>query len=214
MSSGSVDVHVVTHPLVQSRMTLLRDEGTSNADFRAQLTKITAMLTYEALAAEPTTPVAVQTPVGPAECVELAGRPLFVPVLRAGLGMLDAALGLVPDAQAGFVGVARDEATAEPHEYLVSLPEDLAGRRVYVLDPMLATGGSLIHTLDVLAGRGATDVTAVCVVAAPEGVAALRTTRHRVRLVIGAIDECLNTSSYIVPGLGDAGDRQFGPRNM
>lgn len=214
MEDGSVDLHVVTHPVVQSRMTVLRDERTSNADFRAQLTKISKMLVYEALAPEPTMPLMVQTPVGAAEGVELANRPLFVPVLRAGLGMLDAALTLVPEGQVGFVGVARDEETAEPHEYLVSLPENLAGRRIYVLDPMLATAGSLIHTLEILARRGATDVTAVCVVGAPEGITALRESPHTLRLVIGAIDDGLNESSFIVPGLGDAGDRQFGPRNM
>ncbi|MFT3663145.1 MAG: uracil phosphoribosyltransferase [Gordonia sp. (in: high G+C Gram-positive bacteria)] len=219
MDDASLDLQVVMHPVVQSRMAVLRDESTPNGEFRTHLTKISQLLIYEALAGEPTAPIRVRTPVGPADGVELAGQPLFVPVLRAGLGMLDAALSLVPDAQVGFVGVARDEETALPHEYLASLPEDLAGRHVYVLDPMLATGGSLIYTLEILARRGATDVTAVCVVGAPEGVAALRDSGHAgpgrtLRLVIGAVDAGLNEDSYIVPGLGDAGDRQFGPRNI
>ncbi|WP_425296073.1 uracil phosphoribosyltransferase [Nocardia cyriacigeorgica] len=138
--------------------------------------------------------------------------PLLVPVLRAGLGMVDAAAALIPDARVGFVGIARDETTHQPVPYLESLPADLSGIPVFVLDPMLATGGSMRHTLELLAGRGATDITALCVVSAPEGVALLEDSGLPVQLITAAIDTGLNADAYIVPGLGDAGDRQFGPR--
>ncbi len=212
MSRGLLDLRVVTHPLVAARLTSLRDEQTDDAGFRRLLAQLTRMLVYEALAGASVSPVAVTSPVGSVDGAVLARPPLFAPVLRAGLGMLEAALELVPEARVGFIGVARDERTAQPREYMVSLPDDLAGQPVIVLDPMLATGGSMLHALDILAARGATDVTAVCVVGAPEGIAALEDSDHRVRLVIGCVDEGLNADAYIVPGLGDAGDRQFGPR--
>lgn len=214
MAESALELSVVAHPLVAARLTALRDERAGNAAFREALTSLSSMLMYEALADLDTEPVTVRTPIGDCAGVELAQPPLLVPVLRAGLGMLDAALKVVPEAQVGFVGVARDEKTALPHEYLVSLPANLAGRAVFVLDPMLATAGSMIHTLEILARRGADNVTAVCVVGAPEGVAALRECGLRLRLVIGGIDDGLNDDAYIVPGLGDAGDRQFGPRNL
>jgi uracil phosphoribosyltransferase len=135
---------------------------------------------------------------------------LLVPVLRAGLGMVDAAQALMPEAQMGFVGLARDEQTHRPTPYMESLPETLEGRPVFVLDPMLATGGSMVHTIRLLTGRGATDVTAICALAAPEGIEALRASGLPVRVVTASIDERLNDSAFIVPGLGDAGDRQFG----
>ncbi|GAA4674061.1 uracil phosphoribosyltransferase [Gordonia humi] len=211
-SGDALDIHVVDHPLARAWLTVLRDEVTDNTAFRSALARLSRMLVYEAFADAPVDEVDVQTPVGVAPGVRVRTPPLFVPVLRAGLGMLDAALAVLPDARIGFVGVARDEETAQPVEYLASLPEDLSGQPVYVLDPMLATGGSLLHTLDLLAARGATGMTAVCVVGAPEGIAALRDSDHRVRLVIGAVDDRLNERNFIVPGLGDAGDRQYGPR--
>ncbi|MFC0315742.1 uracil phosphoribosyltransferase [Gordonia phosphorivorans] len=214
MSTDSLDMRIVDHPLVRSRLTRLRDEHTSSAGFRELLTQLTGMLIYEAMADQPVDDVVVRTPIGPCPGAVLAQTPLMVPVLRAGLGMLPAATAAVPEAQIGFVGIARDEHTALPREYLVSLPEDLSGWPVFVLDPMLATAGSMLHTLDVLAARGATDVTAVCVVAAPEGIAALTASPHAPRLVIGGLDDGLNEASFIVPGLGDAGDRLFGPRNF
>lgn len=207
-----LDITVVDHPLTRAWLGVLRDEATPNPAFRNALARLSTMLVYEAFADAPEEPVAVTTPVSTAPCTRLVSPPLFVPVLRAGLGMLDAALAAVPDAGIGFVGVARDEQTAVPVEYLASLPQDLAGRSVCVLDPMLATGGSLVHTLDLIRARGATDVTAVCIVGAPQGVAALRAWGEPLKLVIGAIDEGLNEANFIVPGLGDAGDRQFGPR--
>ncbi|WP_161897484.1 uracil phosphoribosyltransferase [Gordonia spumicola] len=207
-----MQVRVVDHPLTRAWLSILRDQATDNTAFRSALARLSQMLVYEAFADVPVDDVDVQTPVAVAPGVKVTTPPLFVPVLRAGLGMLESALSVLPDSRIGFVGVGRDEETARPVEYLASLPADLTGQPVYVLDPMLATGGSLIHTLDLLAERGATDLTAVCVVGAPEGVAALRASTHRLRLVIGAVDEHLNEDAFIVPGLGDAGDRQFGPR--
>lgn len=214
MDDGSLDLTLVTHPVVRTRLTALRDVQTSSTQFRDLLAQLTGMLMYEAMAGQAVTAVTVQTPVGPCDGVQMTQPPLLVPVLRAGLGMLNAAMTAVPEAQVGFVGIARDEQTARPQEYLVSLPEDLRGRSVFVLDPMLATAGSMIHTLDVLARHGAADVTAVCVIGAPEGVAALRRSGHRLRLVLGGLDDGLNEDAYIVPGLGDAGDRLYGPRNF
>jgi uracil phosphoribosyltransferase len=212
-SDVDVRVHVVDHPLTRAWLSILRDQATDNTAFRSALARLSQMLVYEAFADVPVDEIDVQTPVAVAPGARVSTPPMFVPVLRAGLGMLESALAVLPDARIGFVGVGRDEETAQPVEYLASLPADLSGQPVYVLDPMLATGGSLIHTLDLLAERGATDLTAVCVVGAPEGVEALQRSKHRgLRLVIGAIDEHLNDDSFIVPGLGDAGDRQFGPR--
>ncbi|WP_069166244.1 uracil phosphoribosyltransferase [Nocardia altamirensis] len=204
--------HTVDHPLAATLLTTMRDERTDNSAFRAALRDLTGILIYEALREAPVSRFEVTTPVEVTEGVRLAQPPLLVPVLRAGLGMVDAAAQLIPDARVGFVGIARDEDTHQPVPYMESLPDSLADLPVYVLDPMLATGGSMRHTLDLLAARGATDITAVCVVAAPQGVEALAASGHPVRLVTAAIDAGLNENAYIVPGLGDAGDRQFGPR--
>ncbi|MFQ6328770.1 uracil phosphoribosyltransferase [Nocardia sp. CWNU-33] len=204
--------HTVDHPLAAALLTTMRDARTANPAFRAALRDLTGILIYEALREAPVARFEVATPVAPVEGVRLAKPPLLVPVLRAGLGMIDAAAELIPDARVGFVGIARDEQTHQPVPYMESLPEDLSELPVYVLDPMLATGGSMCHTLGLLAARGATDITAVCVVAAPEGVAALEDSGFPVRLVTAAVDAGLNADAYIVPGLGDAGDRQFGPR--
>ena len=141
-------------------------------------------------------------------------RPIIVPIIRAGLGMVDPALSMIPDAQVGFIGMARDETTHQPVPYLEALPQDLSGRSVFVVDPMLATGGSLLHSLKLLADRGATDITAICMVSAQPGVDALANSGLPVRLVTAAIDPSLNDDAYIVPGLGDAGDRLYGPRNI
>ena len=207
-----MDVHVVDHPVAAVRGTTLRNERTDNAAFRAALSELTLMLVYEATRDAPREKVAVRTPLAETAGTRLAKPPLLVAVLRAGLGMVDSALVLLPEAQLGFVGVARDEETALPTPYLESLPDDLAGRPVIVLDPMLATGGSMTHAIDLLHRRGADDITVMCVVAAPEGIAALEKTAPQARLFTAAIDDGLNDVAYIVPGLGDAGDRQFGPR--
>jgi uracil phosphoribosyltransferase len=207
-----VDVHVVDHPLAAVRLTALRDARTDNAAFRSALADLTMMLVYEATRSATRETVDVRTPLAETTGTRLARPPLLVAVLRAGLGMVEPAHALIPEAAVGFVGIARDEETAAPGEYLVSLPDDLRGLPVVVLDPMLATGGSMAHTVGLLRSRGADDITALCVVAAPEGVAALELVAPQARLFIAAIDERLDEAAYIVPGLGDAGDRQFGPR--
>jgi len=207
-----MDVRVVDHPLAAARLTTLRDERTDNAAFRAALCDLTLMLVYEATRDAASEPLAIRTPMADTVGSRLAAPPLLVPVLRAGLGMVDRAHMLIPEAKVGFVGVARNEETHEPTPYLESLPEDLSTQPVMVLDPMLATGGSMAHTVGLLHARRAADITVVCVVCAPEGIAALEKVAPDVRLYTAAIDDGLNEIAYIVPGLGDAGDRQFGPR--
>ena len=207
-----MDVRVVDHPLAAARLTTLRDEQTNSAVFRAALRDLALMLVYEATRDAPRETVTVRTPLAEAVGTRLANPPLLVPVLRAGLGMVDQAHALLPEARVGFVGVARDEETALPVPYLESLPDDLRSQPVMVLDPMLATGGSMTYTIGLLQRRGADDITALCVVVAPEGIAALEKAAPNVRLFTAAIDERLNDVAYILPGLGDAGDRQFGPR--
>ncbi|MFI5932820.1 uracil phosphoribosyltransferase [Actinoplanes sp. NPDC051494] len=205
-----MDVLVVDHPLAQTRLTAMRDAETDSGVFRAALHELTTMVVYEAARTFATEQYPITTPVAPTQGTRLANPPLIVPVLRAGLGMADSALALLPESSMGFVGLARDEATYEPRAYMESLPGDLSGLPVLVLDPMLATGGSLVHCVQLLVDRGATDVTVCCVLAAPEGVERLRTSGLPMRLVTASIDEGLNENKYIVPGLGDAGDRQFG----
>jgi uracil phosphoribosyltransferase len=203
---------VVDHPLAAVRLTAMRDQDTDNAAFRAALKELTQMLVYEAMRSAATTVTEVRTPLEATAGHRLTAPPLLVPVLRAGLGMVDQAHAMIPESQVGFVGMGRNEATHVPEPYFESLPADLSERPVFVLDPMLATGGSMVQTLALLDHRGARDVTAVCVVAAPEGVSALADSGYPVRLVTAAIDRELNRNAYILPGLGDAGDRQFGPR--
>ncbi|WP_326547722.1 uracil phosphoribosyltransferase [Mycolicibacterium sp. ND9-15] len=205
-------VRVVDHPLAAARLTTLRDATTDNATFRSALRDLTLMLVYEATRDAAVETVPVRTPLAETTGCRLANPPLLVPVLRAGLGMVDQAHVLIPEARVGFVGVARNEETHQPTPYLESLPDDLSAQPVIVLDPMLATGGSMVHTIELLHSRSAVDITAICVVAAPEGLAALEKAAPDVRLVTATIDKCLNEIAYIVPGLGDAGDRQFGPR--
>jgi uracil phosphoribosyltransferase len=207
-----MDVQVVDHPLAAARLTTLRDERTGSAAFRAALRDLTLMLVYEATRTAATDTVAVRTPMADTTGARLARPPLLVPVLRAGLGMVDQAHALIPEAQVGFVGVARNEQTHQPTPYLQSLPDDLSQQPVMVLDPMLATGGSMAYTLGLLHSRHAADITALCVVCAPEGIALLERVAPTLRLFTAAIDDGLNEIAYIVPGLGDAGDRQFGPR--
>lgn len=207
-----MDLRVVDHPLAAARLTTLRDANTDNAGFRAALRDLTLMLVYEATRDIAVETVPVRTPLAETTGCRLANPPLLVPVLRAGLGMVDQAHALIPEARVGFVGVARNEETHQPTPYLESLPEDLSAQPVIVLDPMLATGGSMVHTVELLYSRNAVDIMAICVVAAPEGLTALEKAAPNIRLVTATIDECLNEIAFIVPGLGDAGDRQFGPR--
>ncbi|BEL11329.1 uracil phosphoribosyltransferase [Actinoplanes sichuanensis] len=205
-----MDVLVVDHPLAQTRLTAMRRTDTDSGVFRASLHELTTMVVYEAARLFAVEKYPIETPVAPTEGTRLANPPLIVPVLRAGLGMADAALALLPESSMGFVGLARDEETHEPRAYMESLPADLTGQPVLVLDPMLATGGSLLHCCRLLADRGCTDIIICCVLAAPEGVERLKGSGLPLRLITASIDQGLNEKAYIVPGLGDAGDRQFG----
>lgn len=188
----------------------MRDERTDSGSFRAALHELTTMLVYEATRGVAVDTYTIQTPVAATDGHRVANPPLLVPVLRAGLGMSDAALALLPESSMGFVGLARDEETFAPRAYLESLPAELANVPVIVLDPMLATGGSLEHCVRLIADRGCTDITVICALAAPEGIARLDASGLAKRLITAAIDEHLNDRAFIVPGLGDAGDRQFG----
>jgi uracil phosphoribosyltransferase len=205
----------IDHPLVAHKLTALRDERTDSPTFRRLVDELVTLLAYEATREVRTEPVTVSTPVAPADGVRLAvPRPLVVPVLRAGLGMLDGMARLLPTAEVGFLGMIRDEETLQATTYANRLPDDLSARQCYLLDPMLATGGTLAAAVRYLVDRGADDVTAICLLAAPEGLAALeqQTADLGVPLTVvtAAIDERLNEKGYIVPGLGDAGDRLYG----
>ena len=205
---------VVDHPLVAHKLTTLRDERTDSPTFRRLADELVTLLAYEATREVRTEPVEVTTPVAPATGVRLAQpKPLVVPILRAGLGMLEGMQRLLPTAEVGFLGMVRDEETLMASTYANRIPEDLTGRQCYVLDPMLATGGTLVAAVRLLLDRGATDVTAVCLLAAPEGIAFLESelgAQAPVHLVTAGLDEKLNEHGYIVPGLGDAGDRLYG----
>jgi uracil phosphoribosyltransferase len=207
---SAVQLTVVHHPIAKARLSIMRDERTGNAAFRAALRDLTQMLVYEATRDLTVVEEQITTPVTTTTGYRLASPPLIVPVLRAGLGMADTAHGMLPESQMGFVGLARNEVTFEPEAYMASLPESLAGREAFVLDPMLATGGSLVHCCGLLTSRGATNITVLCALAAPEGLRRLEESGLPLRVFTASIDEGLNDKAYIVPGLGDAGDRQFG----
>lgn len=201
---------VVDHPLVAQLLTRLRDRGTDRAVFRQAMEELSGMLLFEATRGLTVSEFTVRTPLGPAAGFRVVDPPLVVPVLRAGLGMLGAVLRLLPGTDTGFIGVSRNEDSFQPVPYMNAVPERLDGRSVLVLDPMVATGGSLVHTCRVLVERGAGHITAVCVLAAPEGLEALERSGLDLEVWTAAIDERLNDQAYIVPGLGDAGDRLFG----
>jgi uracil phosphoribosyltransferase len=206
-------VHVADHPLITHKLTVLRDKTTPSPTFRALAEELVTLLAYEATRNVRVDAVTVETPVGTARGLALSEpRPLVVPILRAGLGMLEGMVKLVPTAEVGFLGMVRNEETLQPDIYAERLPDDLSNRQCFVLDPMLATGGSLIAAINYLFDRGAVDVTCVCLIAAPEGLAAVEaaTVGREVTIVVGAQDEKLNEVGYIVPGLGDAGDRLYG----
>lgn len=206
-----VTVTLVDHPLVQDSLARIRDRDLPNPLFRTNLERIGTLLLAEATKELPTVEGTVETPITTAAVRRLAVQPIIVPVLRAGLGFVHAAQELMPAADVGFVGISRNEETFEPEAYVNKLPESLAGRPVIVIDPMLATGGSLSHTVQLLVERGApTPITVVCALAAPEGIERLRSEGVDLHVVTAAIDDCLNDHAFIVPGLGDAGDRQFG----
>jgi uracil phosphoribosyltransferase len=207
--------HVVDHPLVAHKLTALRDERTDSPTFRSLTDELVTLLAYEATRDVRVDPYDIVTPVAPTTGVRLASpKPLVVPILRAGLGMLDGMMRLLPTAEVGFLGMMRNEETLEASTYAERLPEDLSGRQCYVLDPMLATGGTLAAAVRFLTNRGADDITAICLLAAPEGCQRLEQElddlQVPVTVVTAAMDEKLNEKGYIVPGLGDAGDRLYG----
>ncbi|MDO5727059.1 MAG: uracil phosphoribosyltransferase [Bowdeniella nasicola] len=207
-------LHIIDHPLVSHKLTVLRQHETPSATFRLLVDELVTLLAYEATRDVATEPVHITTPVAPTTGVHLSSpQPIVVPILRAGLGMLDGMTRLLPTAEVGFLGMKRDEETLLVETYANRLPEDLSGRQCYVLDPMLATGHTLIAAINYLLERGARDVTCICLLAAPEGLQALEAEigdRAEVTIVTASVDEKLNDQAYIVPGLGDAGDRLYG----
>ena len=208
-------VHIADHPLIAHKLTALRDKNTDTPTFRRLADELVTLLAYEATREVRVEPVDIETPVAPSRGIKLANpKPLVVPILRAGLGMLDGMVRLLPTAEVGFLGMVRNEITLEATTYANRLPDDLSGRQCYVLDPMLATGGTLSMAVRYLVDLGADDITAITLLSAPEGIARLEADTADldvpIRLVTGAIDERLNEHGYIVPGLGDAGDRLYG----
>jgi len=206
-----MDVVVVKNALLSAAVSNLRDSNTDAQGFRLALSAISTIVIFEAGRHEPVIEAPIATPVTRAVGVELTNPPLLVPILRAGLGMLYAGLSLMPMATVGFVGLSRDEKTLVPSCYMASLPESIAGRSAYILDPMLATGGSAAYTAHLLVERGAAHITIVCAIASPEGLRFIQDSRLPIgRVVTANVDDRLNDMGFIVPGLGDAGDRQFG----
>ena len=204
---------VISHPLVQHKLSILRREDTSTKDFRELVNEIAMLMGYEVSRDLPLEEVEIQTPITKTVQKQLSGKKLaIVPILRAGIGMVDGFLSLVPAAKVGHIGMYRDEETLEPVEYLVKLPEDIDQRQIFVVDPMLATGGSAILAVDSLNKRGAANIKFVCLVAAPEGVKKLQDAHPDIDIYTASLDEKLNENGYIVPGLGDAGDRLFGTK--
>lgn len=204
---------IVDHPLVQHKLSVLRDRETTVRDFRDLCTEISMLMAYDAMRDLPLEEVLVQTPVAEARARRLAGKKLaLVAILRAGLIMADGILGLVPSARIGHVGLYRDEESLQPVQYFVKLPSDIAEREVFVLDPMLATGGSAVAALELLKGHGVSHPRLLCILGAPEGVAAVQAAHPEVEIILAALDKRLDERGYIVPGLGDAGDRIYGTR--
>ena len=207
------EVHVLEHPLIQHKLAILRNKDTSVKEFRELIGEIAGLMCYEATRNLPTEEVEVETPVAVARCRVLAGKKLaIVPVLRAGLGMVDSMVDLIPSAKIGHIGLYRDPETHKPVEYYCKLPEDIEYRQVFVVDPMLATGGSAVAAIDFLKKRGCRNIIMMNIIGCPEGVRAVQAAHPDVDIYLAAMDEKLNEHAYIVPGLGDAGDRIFGTK--
>ncbi len=207
------NLHVLEHPLIEHKLTILRDKNTGTKDFREIVNEIARLLAYEVSRDLPLEDIEIETPLVKTTQKTLSGKKVVVaPILRAGLGMVDGILDLIPAARVGHVGLYRDEETMEPVEYFVKMPNDLANRHVYVVDPMLATGGSAIAAIDSIVERGAkpANIKFICIVAAPEGVKTFQEVHPEVEIFTASLDEKLNKDAYIVPGLGDAGDRLYG----
>ena len=206
-------VIIFDHPLIQHKLSILRSTETSTKDFRELVNEIAMLMTFEATRDLPTEEIDVQTPCGVAHCKHLSGRKLaFVPILRAGLGMVDGCVRLIPSARIGHIGLYRDETTHTPVEYYCKLPKDIEERDVYVVDPMLATGGSAVDAISQIKLRNPRKIVFMCIIAAPEGLEVLKKAHPDVDIYCAALDEKLNDHGYILPGLGDAGDRIFGTK--
>ena len=207
------NVYVLDHPLIQHKLAILRSKDTPVKEFRELVGEIAGLMCYEATRNLPTKEVSVETPITTATCRMLAGKKMaIVPILRAGLGMVDSMVNLIPSAKIGHIGLYRDPVTHKPVEYYCKLPEDIANRQVFVVDPMLATGGSAVAAIDFLKERGCKNIIMMNIIGAPEGVAAVQKAHPDVDIYLAALDEKLNDHAYIVPGLGDAGDRIFGTK--
>lgn len=204
---------VFDHPLIQHKLALIRDENTSSKEFRSLVEEVAMLMAYEVTRDFPLQEVEIKTPVAVAKAKKIAGRKVaLVPILRAGLGMVDGMLTLIPAAKVGHIGLYRDHDTLQPVEYYCKMPSDLQERDIILIDPMLATGGSAVAAIGFLKDRGAKSIKLMCLIAAPEGIKAVQTTHEDVDIFVGAVDDCLNEHAYIVPGLGDAGDRLFGTK--
>ena len=206
-------VHVLDHPLIQHKLAILRNQNTGVKEFRELVSEIAGLMCYEATRNLPTEEVEVQTPVAVAKCRMLAGKKLaIIPILRAGLGMVDAMVDMIPSAKIGHIGLYRDPETHLPVEYYCKLPEDIESRQVFVVDPMLATGGSAVAAIDFLKSHGCKNIIMMNIIGCPEGVKAVQDAHPDVDLYLAAVDQRLNEHAYIIPGLGDAGDRIFGTK--
>ena len=206
-------VHVLDHPLIQHKLAILRDERTGVQEFRELVSEIAGLMCSDATRNLPTEEVTVKTPVAVAKCRMLAGKKLaIIPILRAGMGMVDSIVDLIPSAKIGHIGLYRDPETHKPVEYYCKLPDDIGARQVFVVDPMLATGGSAIAAIGYLKERGCKNITMLNIIAAPEGIEAVKKAHPDVDLYLASVDERLNEDAYIIPGLGDAGDRIYGTK--
>lgn len=205
-------LEVLNHPLISHKLTQMRNKETGTKDFRENLDEIAELMAYEVCRDLPTRPIKVETPMGPCTCRTLSREVVIVPILRAGIGLLDGIRRLVPTAKVGFVGLYRDEETLQPKEYFAKFPEGLDEAVVMIVDPMLATGGSAVAAIDTVKARGAKTIKLVCLVGVPEGIKAVQEKHPDVDIYLAAEDEGLNEQGYIVPGLGDAGDRIFGTK--
>ena len=207
------NLYVLDHPLIQHKLTFIRDKRTGSKEFRELVEELSMLMAYEVTRSLPLEDYEVETPITRTKTQVIAGKKLgIIPILRAGLGMVNGMLNLIPAAKVGHIGLYRDPKTLQPVEYYAKLPPDIAERDLIVVDPMLATGGSAVAAIDYLKRQGATSIRFVCLIAAPEGVRKLQTTHPDVDIYTTSVDECLNEHAYIVPGLGDAGDRLFGTK--
>ena len=213
MYNGIENITICNHPLIKHKISILRDKATGTNEFRKVVEEIALMVGYEALRDLELTEVEVETPIEKTMCPTVAGKkPAIVPILRAGLGMVGGMLTLMPSAKVGHIGLYRDEETHEPHEYYCKLPSAIDQRKIYVVDPMLATGGSAVSAVDFIKQRGGKDISFLCIIAAPEGLEKLHAAHPDIKIFVGNLDRELNKNAYICPGLGDAGDRIFGTK--